>query len=89
MKTITDYLSWPMTDDFEAVLTNLSWEKKFELSVALGQMALEEKQGKESWDRIQVLDSINSTCTTSIASTAPGPIALGASGAIESMEFEI
>jgi hypothetical protein len=70
MKTITDYLSWPMTDDFEAVLTNLSWENKFELSVALGQMALEEKQGKESWDRIQVLDSI----------------ALGASGAIEPPE---
>jgi hypothetical protein len=70
MKTITDYLSWPMTDDFEAVLTNLSWEKKFELSVALGQMALEEKQGKESWDMIPVLDSI----------------ALGASGAIEPPE---
>jgi hypothetical protein len=70
MKTITDYLSWPMTDDFEAVLTNLSWEKKFELSVALGQMALEEKQGKEAWDRIQVLDSI----------------ALGASGPIEPPE---
>jgi hypothetical protein len=78
MKTITDYLSWPMTDDFEAVLTNLSWEKKFELSVALGQMALIEKQGKEAWDMIPVLDS-----------PAPGPIALGASGAIESMEFEI
>jgi hypothetical protein len=70
MKTITDYLSWPMTDDFEAVLTNLSWENKFELSVALGQMALEEKQGKESWDRIQVLDSI----------------AIGASGAVEPRE---
>jgi hypothetical protein len=58
MKPITDYLSWPVTDDLAAVLTNLSWEKKFELSVALGQMALGEKQGKEAWDRIQALDSI-------------------------------
>jgi hypothetical protein len=88
-KPITYYLSWPMTDDLATVLTNLSWENKFELSVALGQMALIEKQGKEAWDMIPVLDSINSTCTTSIASTAPEPIALGASGAIESMEFEI
>jgi hypothetical protein len=78
MKTITDYLSWPMTDDFEAVLTNLSWEKKFELSVALGRMALIEKQSKEAWDTIPVLDSI--------ASPPPGPIALGASGAIEPPE---
>jgi hypothetical protein len=78
MKTITDYLSWPMTDDLATVLTNLSWENKFELSVALGQMALIEKQGKEAWDMIPVLDS-----------PAPRPIAFGASGAIESMEFEI
>jgi hypothetical protein len=70
MKPITYYLSWPMTDDFEAVLTNLSWEKKFELSVALGQRALDEKQGKDGGNRIQVLDSIT----------------LGASGAIEPPE---
>ena len=62
-----------MTDDFAAVLTNLSWEKKFELSVALGQMALIEKHGKEAWDRIQALDLM--------ASPAPG--------LINSMEFEI
>jgi hypothetical protein len=86
MKTITDYLSWPMTDDFEAVLTNLSWEKKFELSVAFGQMALEEKQGKESWDRIQVLDSIALGVSGAIASPPPGPIAFGASRAIEPPE---
>jgi hypothetical protein len=66
MKPFTYYLSWPMTEDIDAVLTNLSWEKKFELSVALGQMALIEKQSKEAWDMIPVLDSI--------ASTAPGPI---------------
>ncbi len=72
-KPITYYLSWPMTDDLATVLTNLSWEKKFELSVALGQMALIEKHGQEAWDRIQVLDSI--------ASPAPG--------AIDSVEFEI
>jgi hypothetical protein len=65
-KPITYYLSWPMTDDLATVLTNLSWENKFELSVALGQMALIEKQGKEAWDMIPVLDSI--------ASPAPGPI---------------
>jgi hypothetical protein len=70
MKTIADYLSWPMTEDIDAVLTNLSWENKFELSVVLGQRALEEKQGKESWDRIQVQDSI----------------AIGASGPIEPPE---
>jgi hypothetical protein len=69
-KPITYYLSWPMTDDLATVLTNLSWENKFELSVALGQMALIEKQGKEAWDMIPVLDSI----------------ALGASGAIEPPE---
>jgi hypothetical protein len=67
MKPITYYLSWPMTDDLATVLTNLSWENKFELSVALGQMALSEKHSKEIWDRVQVLDSI--------ASPAPGPIA--------------
>jgi hypothetical protein len=65
-KPITYYLSWPMTDDLATVLTNLSWENKFELSVALGQMALIEKQGKEAWDMIPVLDSI--TLIT------PGPI---------------
>jgi hypothetical protein len=75
MKAISDYLSWPMTEDIDAVLTNLSWEKKFELSVVLGEKALEEKQGKESWDRIQVLDSI--------ASPSPEPITIGASEAIE------
>jgi hypothetical protein len=77
-KPITYYLSWPMTDDLATVLTNLSWENKFELSVALGQMALIEKQSKEAWDVIPVLDL-----------PTPGPIALGASKAIESMEFEI
>jgi hypothetical protein len=78
MKSITDYLSWPVTDDLAAVLTNLSWEKKFELSVALGQMALGEKQGEEAWDRIQALDSI--------APPAPGPIAPLAPKAIEPPE---
>jgi hypothetical protein len=78
MKTIADYLSWPMTEDIDAVLTNLSWEKKFELSVVLGQRALEEKQGKESWDRVQAMNQINPP--------VPGPIALGASGAIEPPE---
>jgi hypothetical protein len=86
MKRITDYLNWPMTDDFEAVLTNLSWEKKFELSVALGQMALGEKQGQEAWDRIQVLDSIDSTGISLIASPTPGPIAPLAPKAIEPPE---
>jgi hypothetical protein len=58
MKPITYYLSWQMTEDIEAVLTNLSWEKKFELSVALAQTALDEKQNQEAWDRIQVLEPI-------------------------------
>jgi hypothetical protein len=53
MKPITDYLDWPMTEDIERVLTNLSWEKKIELSKALHQMALEEKKTpltpKQSW----------------------------------------
>jgi hypothetical protein len=74
MKAISDYLSWPMTEDIDAVLTNLSWEKKFELSVVLAQRALEEKQGKESWDRIQVLDSIAIGASGAIASPPPGPI---------------
>jgi hypothetical protein len=65
-KPITYYLSWSLTDDLATVLTNLSWEDKFELSVALGQMALIEKQSKEAWDMIPVLDSV--------ALTVPGPI---------------
>jgi hypothetical protein len=69
-KPITYYLSWPMTDDLATVLTNLSWENKFELSVALGRMALIEKRGKEAWDMIPALDSI----------------AIGASGPIEPPE---
>jgi hypothetical protein len=48
MKPITDLISWPMTEDIDAVLTNLSWENKFELSVALGQRALEEKNSFEA-----------------------------------------
>jgi hypothetical protein len=89
MKTISDYLSWPMTEDIEEVLMNLSWEKKFELAIALSQRASDEKnisdmcqrQSEEAQDEIQSLNLI--------ASPAPGPIALGASGAIDGVEFEI
>jgi hypothetical protein len=51
MKPITYYLSWPMTKDIEDVLTNLSWDKKFELSVALSQRALDEKNSLEASQR--------------------------------------
>jgi hypothetical protein len=51
MKPITDYLNWPMTEDIDVVLTNLSWEKKIELSMALHQMALEEKKSIEAYYR--------------------------------------
>ena len=80
MKPITDYLSWPMTEDIAQVLTNLSWEKKFELSVALVQMALDQKQGKEAWSRTQT-NLIDPVCTL--------PIALPASLPIKGAEFEI
>jgi hypothetical protein len=39
MEPITDYLSWPMREDIEAVLTNLPWDKKLELSIALAHTA--------------------------------------------------
>jgi hypothetical protein len=48
MKPISYYLPWPMTKDIEDVLTNLSWDKKFELSVALAQRALDEKNSLEA-----------------------------------------
>jgi hypothetical protein len=72
MKAISDYLSWPMTEDIDAVLTNLSWEKKFELSVALGQRALDEKnsfdmhrrQNEEAQVKIQSLNPIEGISTT-------------------------
>jgi hypothetical protein len=51
MKPISYYLPWPMTGDIEAVLTNLSWDKKFELSVALAQRALDEKNSLEARQR--------------------------------------
>lgn len=43
MKPITDWLKWPMTEDLEQVLTNLSSEKKLELAAALIQTVLEEQ----------------------------------------------
>jgi hypothetical protein len=43
MKPITDRLKWPMTEDIERVLTNLSSEKKLELAAALIQAASEEQ----------------------------------------------
>jgi hypothetical protein len=51
MKPISYYLPWPMTADIEAVLTNLSWDKKLELSVALAQRALDEKNSLEARQR--------------------------------------
>jgi hypothetical protein len=51
MKPISYYLPWPMTKDIEDVLTNLSWDKKFELSVALAQRALDEKNSLEARQR--------------------------------------
>ena len=80
MKLITDHLNWPMTEDIAQVLTNLSREKKLELSVALSQMALEEKQGRDGWDRVE-MNLIDSSSTL--------PIALPASLPIEGAEFEI
>jgi hypothetical protein len=72
MKPFTHYLSWPMTEDIDAVLTNLSWEKKFELSVALGQRALDEKnacdmyrrQSEKAQAKIQSLNPIEGISTT-------------------------
>jgi hypothetical protein len=58
MKPISYNLPWPMTEDIDEVLTNLSWEKKLELSVALAQRVLDEKQGKEAGDRVQALNLI-------------------------------
>jgi hypothetical protein len=51
MKPISYYLPWPMTGDIEAVLTNLPWDKKLELSVALAQRALDEKTSLEARQR--------------------------------------
>ena len=79
MKPLTDYLNWPVTEDIELVLTNLSSRKKLELSIALGQMALDERQGKEAWSRVQV-NSIDSSNTLPIDLPTPEPI--------EGMEFQ-
>jgi hypothetical protein len=68
MKAISDYLSWPMTEDIDAVLTNLSWEKKFELSVVLSQRALDEKNSSDMYrrqrDEAQSLNPIKGISTT-------------------------
>jgi hypothetical protein len=51
MKPITDYLNWPMTEDIEQVLMNLPWDKKLELSIALAQIALEQKLSAETYQK--------------------------------------
>jgi hypothetical protein len=49
MKPISHYLTWPITEDLDAVLTNLHWQKKLDLSLALNSTGLLEKYDRETY----------------------------------------
>ncbi len=56
MKPISYYLDWPITKDLEKALSDLPWDKKFELSVALSQVALDEKRVENPGKPIEEVD---------------------------------
>jgi hypothetical protein len=64
-----------MTEDIEVVLMNLSWDKKFELSVALAQRALDEKNSLEARQRQepqQNISMVNSNPSSLVPSQVRG-----------------